>query len=49
MDITFLPLILAFYGGLALVGILDAIFSVYAAVQAFQGKPYHYPLLGWLR
>jgi uncharacterized Tic20 family protein len=23
-------------------------FSIYAAVQTFQGRPFHYPLLGWL-
>jgi uncharacterized Tic20 family protein len=29
-------------------GIINMVFSVIAAIQAFQGKPYHYPLLGWL-
>lgn len=26
--------------------LVEAIFAVYAAIQAFQGKPFHYPLLG---
>jgi uncharacterized Tic20 family protein len=28
--------------------LINAIFSIIGAVQAFQGKPFHYPLLGWL-
>lgn len=48
-ELTMLPLVLAIYGALAFVGLVDVIFSIIAAVQAFQGKPYHYPLLGWLR
>ncbi len=46
----------AFFGGFALVWVLILAlsgvrigFGIYAAVQAFQGKPYHYPLLGGLR
>ncbi|HEU5441201.1 MAG TPA: DUF4870 domain-containing protein [Ktedonobacterales bacterium] len=45
----------AFYGGFAIIwGLIFALsvvrigFGIYAAVQAFAGKPYHYPLLGWL-
>lgn len=49
VDLTLLPLMLGMYGLLAVVGLIDAIFSVIAAVQAYQGKPFHYPLLGWLR
>ncbi|HZC07060.1 MAG TPA: DUF4870 domain-containing protein [Ktedonobacterales bacterium] len=48
VDLSFLPFMFAFYGVLILLGLVDAIFSVIAAVQAFQGKPFHYPLLGWL-
>ncbi|HEX8730369.1 MAG TPA: DUF4870 domain-containing protein [Ktedonobacterales bacterium] len=48
-ELTMLPLVLAIYGALVVVGLVDAIFSVIAAVQTFQGKPYHYPMLGWLR
>jgi len=35
----------AVYGALWL---FEVIFSIVGAVQAFQGKPFHYPLLGWL-
>ena len=41
-------IILAFYGVLGAVGLFNAIFSIIGAVKAFQGKPFHYPLLGWL-
>ena len=44
-----------FFGGFALLwigylalGVVEISFAIYAAVQAFQGKPYHYPLLGRL-
>lgn len=44
-----------FFGGFALLWIgylalwvVEISFAIYAAVQAFQGKPYHYPLLGRL-
>lgn len=37
------------YGVLGVLGLINAIFSVIAAVQAFQGKPYRYPLLGWVK
>jgi uncharacterized Tic20 family protein len=40
--------ILAFYGVLGAIGLVNIIFSIIAAVQAFQGKPFHYPLLGGL-
>ncbi len=36
--------LLVFY----VVGLINIIFSVIGAVKAFQGKPFHYPLLGWL-
>lgn len=49
VNLTFIPVMLGMYGLLAAVGLIDAIFSVIGAVQAFKGKPYHYPLLGWLR
>ncbi|HEX8730999.1 MAG TPA: DUF4870 domain-containing protein, partial [Ktedonobacterales bacterium] len=38
-DLTMLPFVLAIYGALSVVGLVDAIFSVIAAVQSFQGKP----------
>lgn len=49
VDLAFLPYMLAMYGLLAAIGLINAIFSVIGAVKAFQGKPFHYPLLGWLR
>lgn len=48
-DVTMLPFVIAIYGAMAFVGLVDAIFSIIAAIHSFQGKPYHYPLLGWLR
>lgn len=33
---------------LFIVGIFNLVFSVIGAVKSFQGKPFHYPLLGWL-
>lgn len=48
-DLTMLPFIIAIYGAMGVVGLIDTIFSIIAAVHGFQGKPYHYPLLGWLR
>jgi uncharacterized Tic20 family protein len=33
---------------LGAIGLVNIIFSIIAAVQAFQGKPFHYPLLGGL-
>lgn len=38
----------AFYPLIFAVGLVNAIFSVIAAVKAFKGEAYHYPLLGWL-
>ena len=35
-------------GVLTLVGLGGQALSIYGAVQAFQGKPFSYPLLGWL-
>lgn len=44
-----------FFGGFALlwigylaIWVVEITFAIYASVQAFQGKPYHYPLLGRL-
>ena len=48
VNFSFLPILLGGYGALGVIGIINAIFSVIAAVHAFQGKLYHYPLLGWL-
>jgi uncharacterized Tic20 family protein len=45
------PFFLAFfaiYGVFAVGWLIEVIFSIIGAVQAFQGKPFHYPLLGWL-
>jgi uncharacterized Tic20 family protein len=41
-------LILGFYVVIGIVSLVEIIFSIIGAVQAFQGKPFHYPLLGWL-
>jgi uncharacterized Tic20 family protein len=45
----FLP-VAAFFCGfgliLLLVVVCEIVFAIYAAVQAFQGRPFHYPLLG---
>lgn len=41
-------LILGFYAILGVLSLVQIIFSIMGAVQAFQGKPFHYPLLGWL-
>ncbi len=30
------------------ISIISIVLGIYAAIQTFQGKPYHYPLLGWL-
>jgi uncharacterized Tic20 family protein len=43
-----LLLILAFYAVIGVLSLVQIIFSIIGAVQAFQGKPFHYPLLGWL-
>lgn len=40
--------IFAFYGIFGVVGLINIIFSIIGAVNGFQGKPFHYPLLGWL-
>ncbi len=36
------------WGGIGLVSLVNIIFSIVGAVHAFQGKPFHYPLLGKL-
>lgn len=41
-------IMLVFYGVIAVVGLFNMIFSIIGAVKGFQGKPFHYPLLGWL-
>lgn len=45
----------AFFGGFAIIWLIylaiwvvEISFAIYASVQAFEGKPYHYPLLGRL-
>ncbi len=48
IDLSLLPTVFVFYGLLIIFGLTNAIFSVIAAIQAFQGKPFHYPGLGWL-
>lgn len=40
--------VIVFWGVLAVVGLFNVIFSIIGAVQGFQGRPFHYPLLGWL-
>jgi uncharacterized Tic20 family protein len=40
--------ILGFDALLGVLSLLQTIFSIIGAVQTFQGKPFHYPLLGWL-
>lgn len=44
----FLGYYFALYGVLGVLGLVQIIFSVIGAVKAFQGKPFHYPLLGRL-
>jgi uncharacterized Tic20 family protein len=34
------------FGASSVIGIVAIVLGVYAAVQAFNGRPYHYPLLG---
>jgi uncharacterized Tic20 family protein len=34
------------WGGIGVLGLINTIFSIIGAVHAFQGKPFHYPLLG---
>jgi uncharacterized Tic20 family protein len=41
-------IIVAVYAVLGILSLVQIIFSIVGAVQAFQGKPFHYPLLGWL-
>jgi uncharacterized Tic20 family protein len=48
IDLSLLPGIFALYGVIVALGLINVVFSIIAAIQAFQGKPYHYPLLGWL-
>jgi uncharacterized Tic20 family protein len=40
--------LLIFYAAFFVAYIVNIIFAIIGAVQAFQGKPFHYPLLGWL-
>jgi uncharacterized Tic20 family protein len=40
--------ILGFDALLGVLSLVQTILSIIGAVQAFQGKPFHYPLLGWL-
>ena len=48
VNLSFLPLVFAGYGLIGVVALIEIIFSIFGAVQAFQGKPFHYPLLGGL-
>lgn len=41
--------LLIFYAVLLVGGLINMIFSIIGAVKGFQGKPFHYPLLGWLQ
>jgi uncharacterized Tic20 family protein len=41
-------LIIGFYAVIGILSLVEIILSIIGAVQAFQGKPFHYPLLGWL-
>lgn len=34
------------YGAIAILGIINLVFSIIGAIQGFQGRPFHYPLLG---
>ena len=36
------------WGALGLLSIVNIVYSIVGAVQAFQGRPFHYPLLGRL-
>jgi uncharacterized Tic20 family protein len=47
-DFTPFFVILGFDALLGILGLVQTIFSIIGAVQTFQGKPFHYPLLGWL-
>jgi uncharacterized Tic20 family protein len=40
--------LLIFYALFFVAYLVNIIFSIIGAVQAFQGKPFHYPLLGWV-
>ncbi len=44
----FLPLF-GVYGVIAILGIINLVFSIIGAIQGFQGRPFHYPLLGGLK
>jgi uncharacterized Tic20 family protein len=47
-DFTPFFVILGFDALLGILSLVQTIFSIIGAVQTFQGKPFHYPLLGWL-
>ena len=47
-DFSPFVLILGLYAVIGILSLVQIIFSIIGAVQAFQGKPFHYPLLGWL-
>jgi uncharacterized Tic20 family protein len=47
-DFTPFFVILGFDALLGVLSLVQTIFSIIGAVQTFQGKPFHYPLLGWL-
>lgn len=48
-NMNFIPVMLVCYLVMGLAGLVNLIFSIIGAVFAFQGKPFHYPLLGWLQ
>jgi uncharacterized Tic20 family protein len=41
--------LLVLYGVILVGSLINMIFSIIGAVNAFQGKLFHYPLLGWLQ
>lgn len=49
MDFSFFPVFIGFYAVMGIVGIVTLVYSIVGAVQAFQGRPFHYPLLGRLK
>ena len=46
IDLGILPGVFVFYGLLLILGLVNIVYSILGAIQAFQGKPFHYPLLG---
>lgn len=48
-DFAFFPVLLGLYAVMGIVGIVTLVYSIVGAVQSFQGRPFHYPLLGGLK